>query len=79
MVRAPPGAGPGAVHRTAAGAGPSGGDGGAPVIRPTSKLATARNRQSTTLGSWLGVEDADEDDLSSTLDWLGRSQMQGEA
>ncbi len=49
------------------------------MIRPTSKLATARNRQSTTLGSWLGVEDADEDDLSSTLDWLGRSQMQGEA
>jgi transposase len=49
------------------------------VIRPSSKLATARSWQSTTLGSLLGVEDADEDDLYAALDWLGQQQMQVEA
>jgi transposase len=40
------------------------------VIRPASKLATARALQQSTLASELGVEGADEDELYGAMDWL---------
>ncbi|HUY55414.1 MAG TPA: IS1634 family transposase [Candidatus Nanopelagicaceae bacterium] len=40
------------------------------VLKPSSKLATSRSWQSSTLASLLGVEDADQDELYSALDWL---------
>ena len=40
------------------------------VLKPGSKLATARSWQQSTLAAALGVEDADEDDLYAALDWL---------
>ena len=49
------------------------------VIKPSSKLAYARSWQNTTLGSLLGVEDADEADLYQALDWLHERQVKVEA
>jgi hypothetical protein len=46
------------------------------VIDPSSKLATARSWESSTLGSLLGVGDADEDELYPALDWLRSCQPQ---
>jgi hypothetical protein len=40
------------------------------AIAPASKLATVRALEQCTLGSELGVEGADEDDLYAALDWL---------
>ena len=40
------------------------------ILEPSSKLATARSWESSTLGSTLGVEDADEDELYAAMDWL---------
>ncbi len=40
------------------------------VLKPSSKLATSRSWQSSTLASLLGVEDADQDELYGALDWL---------
>ncbi len=40
------------------------------LIDPCSKLATTRRWRSTTLAEEMGVEDADEDELYDTLDWL---------
>src|SRR3954453_12501332 len=40
------------------------------ALRPGSKLATARALSQSTLGSELGVQDADEDELYRALDWL---------
>jgi transposase len=40
------------------------------ALRPGSKLATARALGQSTLGSQLGVEGVDEDELYRTLDWL---------
>jgi transposase len=40
------------------------------VIRPASKLATARALRRSTLASELGVEGADEDELYGAMDWL---------
>jgi hypothetical protein len=40
------------------------------AIAPASKLATVRTLQQCTLGSELGVEGADEDQLYGALDWL---------
>lgn len=44
------------------------------VLEPASKLATTRNWHDSTLASTLGVEDADEDELSAALDWLLKRQ-----
>jgi hypothetical protein len=44
------------------------------VLRPGSKLATARALQRSTLASELGVEGAGPDDLYAALDWLGERQ-----
>lgn len=44
------------------------------ILYPTSKLGTVRMWQATTLGSELGVEDADADELYDALDWLLASQ-----
>ncbi|MGH2987875.1 MAG: IS1634 family transposase [Solirubrobacterales bacterium] len=44
------------------------------VLRPGSKLATARALSQSTLGSELGVEGADQDDLYEAMDWLGERQ-----
>jgi len=49
------------------------------ILAPASKLATVRSWQNSTLGSELGVEDADEDELYSAMDWLLRAQPQVEA
>jgi|SRR5215467_13899776 len=43
------------------------------ILALASKLATVRSWQST-LASELGVEDADEDELYSAMDWLLRAQ-----
>lgn len=47
---------------------------GARVLQPGSKLATARGlseqTRSSTLGTMLGLEDVDEDDLYDAMDWL---------
>lgn len=40
------------------------------VLRPDSKLATARSLTQTTLAASLGVEGAGEDDLYAAMDWL---------
>ncbi len=40
------------------------------VLRPGSKLATARALGQSTLGFELGVEGADQDDLYRAMDWL---------
>ncbi len=40
------------------------------ILAPSSKLATTRWWQDTTLPTLFGVEDADENDLYATLDWL---------
>ena len=40
------------------------------ILEPSSKLATARSWESNTLGSSLGVDDADEDELYAAMDWL---------
>ncbi len=40
------------------------------VIAPSSKLATTRTWQTTTLPERLGIEDATEDDLYAAMDWL---------
>jgi hypothetical protein len=40
------------------------------AIAPGSKLQTVRSLSQSTLGSELGVEGADEDDLYAALDWL---------
>jgi len=39
-------------------------------LKPQSKLATTRWWSSTTLPDWLGVGDADEDELYGAMDWL---------
>jgi len=48
------------------------------VLKPASKLATARSLQQetrcTSLGEVLGVGEVDEDGLYSALDWLGTQQ-----
>lgn len=48
------------------------------LLEPGSKLATARrfgaDTLSSSLGSALGVEQADVDDLYATMDWLGSGQ-----
>src|SRR5262249_60296504 len=43
------------------------------ILAPASKLATVRGWQNSTLASELGVEDADEDELYSAMDWLLRA------
>lgn len=40
------------------------------ILRPGSKLATARALRQSTLASELGVEGADQDDLYAAMDWL---------
>lgn len=40
------------------------------VLRPASKLATARRLGQTTLGASLGISAASEDELYGALDWL---------
>jgi len=53
------------------------------VLDPRSKLATARGlaaeTAASTLGSRLGIEDVDEDDLYAAMDWLLPSQDRIEA
>ena len=49
------------------------------ILAPASKLATVRSWQTSTLASELGVEDADEDELYSAMDWLLRAQPKVEA
>jgi transposase len=49
------------------------------ILDPGSKLATVRGWQNSTLASELGVEDADEDELYSTMDWLLKAQSKVEA
>jgi len=44
------------------------------LIHPTSKLATTRLWNSTTLAEQLGVSDADVDDLYEAMDWLVQRQ-----
>ena len=44
------------------------------LIHPASKLATTRLWHDVTLAGELGVEDADEDDLYSAMDWLYQRQ-----
>ena len=44
------------------------------ILAPASKLATVRSWQNSTLASELRVEDADEDELYSAMDWLLRAQ-----
>ena len=40
------------------------------LLAPGSKLATSRSWEQSTLGSVLGVADADEDELYGAMDWL---------
>jgi len=49
------------------------------LIKPASKLATARGLGATTLGATLGITGASEDDLYGALDWLGERQDRIEA
>jgi transposase len=49
------------------------------ILAPASKLATVRGWQNSTLALELGVEDADEDELYSAMDWLLRAQPKVEA
>ena len=44
------------------------------ILRPGSKLATARSLQQSTLAAELNVEGADQDDLYAAMDWLGERQ-----
>lgn len=44
------------------------------VLRPGSKLATARALHQSTLASELGVQGADQDDLYAAMDWLSGRQ-----
>ena len=44
------------------------------VLEPGSKLATVRALGQSTLGSELGVEGADQDDLYAAMDWLSERQ-----
>ena len=44
------------------------------ILRPGSKLATARTLHQSTLASELRVEGADQDDLYAAMDWLGDRQ-----
>lgn len=44
------------------------------ILAPGSKLATTRWWQDTTLPAIVGVEDADEDDLYTAMDWLLQRQ-----
>jgi hypothetical protein len=44
------------------------------LIKPASKLATARGLGATTLGATLGITGASEDELYGALDWLGARQ-----
>ena len=46
------------------------------VLQPASKLATSRLLPTTSLGPLLGVEDANEDELYSAMDWLLEQQEQ---
>ncbi len=45
------------------------------VLRPASKLATARGLADSTLAAELDVEGVDEDDLYRALDWLAERQQ----
>lgn len=45
------------------------------VLRPGSKLATARALSQSTLGEELGVGDGDQDDLYAAMDWLLERQV----
>jgi hypothetical protein len=49
------------------------------VVRPASKLATARWWTDTTLAADLGVADASRDEIYATLDWLAERQPEVEA
>ena len=44
------------------------------VLSPSSKLATSRSWQSSTLASEMGVQDASEDELYAAMDWLAVRQ-----
>jgi Transposase DDE domain len=44
------------------------------VLAPASKLASSRLFSQSTLGSELGIEGADEDDLYAAMDWLAERQ-----
>ena len=44
------------------------------ILRPASKLQTARSLSQSTLGEELSVSDADEDELYRALDWLSGRQ-----
>jgi len=44
------------------------------ILRPDSKLGTAARFADTTLAEDFGVQDADEDDLYATMDWLLKRQ-----
>jgi len=45
------------------------------ILEPCSKLATVRSFANSTLANELGVEDADEDELYSAMDWLLEKQQ----
>jgi len=49
------------------------------ILEPASKLATVRSFERSTLASELGVEDANEDELYSAMDWLVQAQPKVEA
>lgn len=49
------------------------------ILEPASKLATVRSFNHSTLASELGVEDANEDELYSAMDWLVQAQPKVEA
>jgi transposase len=49
------------------------------ILEPGSKLATVRSFANSTLAQTLGVEDADEDELYSAMDWLLERQPAVEA
>lgn len=44
------------------------------ILFPQSKLATARQWETTTLPEELGIQDADVDDLYAALDWLAERE-----
>ncbi len=44
------------------------------ILNPESKLAFSRSWENATLGELLGIEDASEDDLYSSMDWLYKRQ-----
>jgi hypothetical protein len=46
------------------------------ILQPASKLATTRLLSTTSLGSLLNVEDANEDELYGAMDWLLARQEQ---